>query len=97
MTQQLVNRTPSGTANSRSAYGSQSHTQLERPQSSSSKVELTQNKAGLDQSITKTTAWKTSTDTQDAWSNNSGLEDHFPGTDFQATNVASAQSEGLHR
>jgi hypothetical protein len=97
MTQQLVNRTPSGTANSRSAYGSQSHAQLERPQSSSSKVEPTQNKADLGQGITKTTAWKTSTDTQDAWSKNSGGEGQFPGTDFQATNVASAQSEGLYR
>jgi hypothetical protein len=87
-----MNRTPSGTAGSRSAYGSQSHTGLERLQSSS-KVELT--KAGLEQGITKTMEWRT--DTQDAWSNNSGEEVHFPGTDFQATNVASAQSEGLHR
>jgi hypothetical protein len=92
MTKQLVNRTPSGTSNSRSAYGSQSHTQLERRQSSSSKVELIQKKAG----IMKTVAWEMSTD-PDTWSDNSGQESHFPIMSFRVTNVASAQSKGLHQ
>jgi hypothetical protein len=59
MAQQIINRPTIGTDNSRT--GNSNSTRVQRPQSSSSEVELTSNKAGLGKGITKTIAWETST------------------------------------
>lgn len=94
MAQQMVTRSLERTGQSRTGYSS--YTQPERPHSSSSKSELTGNKAGLDQGITKTTAWETSTEVQqDAWSNVSEQETHSQ-AELQPANVVSAKSKAWH-
>lgn len=66
--QQMLSRSPNATGNS-------NHTHPERPQSSSSEVELTSTKAGHGQGITKTMAWEMIMDAQqDGWSNVSEQE-----------------------
>lgn len=75
MAQQMVNRSPGDTGFSNT--GASTHNRPERPQSSSSEVELTNNKADVGQGIVKTIKWETSTDLQpDTSSNNSNIERH---------------------
>lgn len=62
MAQQMLNRSVNSTDDSRS--GNSNSTRVERLQSSSSEDELTSNKAGLGQGITRTIAWETSTAAQ---------------------------------
>jgi hypothetical protein len=94
MAQQMMNRSPNVTGNSRT--GNSNHTHLERLQSASSELELTSNKAKLGQGITKTMAWETSNDAQqDAWSNVSGSESCRTG-DFRPASVAQVRSNISH-
>jgi hypothetical protein len=94
MAQQMMNRSPNVTGNSRT--GNSNHTHLERPQSASSELELISNKAKLGQGITKTIAWETSTDVQhDAWSNVSESESCRTG-DFRPGSVAQVRSNIPH-
>lgn len=99
MGQQIMGRSQSGTGNSRSGHtrtGHSSHIQSARPQSSSSEVELTSNKAGLGQGITKTIAWETSTYAQqDGWSSVSEQENHSQ-TGFQSANRVQARGSALY-
>jgi hypothetical protein len=95
MAQQILNRSANGTENSRT--GNSNATHLERPQSSSSEVELTSNKAGLKQGITKTMAWETSTAAhQDNWSNTSEHE-RMSQDEFRSANMASVKSQASHQ
>lgn len=95
MAQQILNRSANGTENSRT--GNSNATHLERPQSSSSEVELTSNKAGLEQGITKTMAWETSTAAhQDNWSNTSEHE-RMSQDEFRSANMASVKSQASHQ
>lgn len=91
MAQQILNRSANGTDNSRT--GNSNATRLERPQSSSSEVELTSSKAGLEQGITKTMAWETSTAAhQDSWSNASDQE-RVSQDEFRSANTASVEGK----
>ena len=91
MAQQMLNRSANGTDNSRTRNSNA--TRLERPQSSSSEVELTSSKAGLEQGITKTMAWETSTVAhQDTWSNVSDQE-RISQDEFRSANTASVEGK----
>lgn len=94
MAQQILNRPANGTDNSRN--GNCNSTHLDRPHSSSSEIELTSNKAGLGQGITKTVAWETITAAhQDTWSDLSERE-RFSQEDSRFTNVVSVQIKASH-
>jgi len=94
MAQQILNRPVDGTNNSRT--GNSNVIRSERPQSSSSEIELTSDKARPGQGITKTLAWETSTAVhQDDWSNGSGQE-RYSQEVFRSGNVVSVESKPSH-